>query len=91
MRKKLSHIMLELHNVRMEPSSVRKKSKRTTQCEKKTVTCNVGTAQYEDGTIKCEKKIREPPNVTKELSYMMLKLHNMRTEPSNVRKKNCHM
>ena len=25
MRKKLSHVMLELHNVRMEPSNVRKK------------------------------------------------------------------
>ena len=55
--------MLELHNVRMEPSSVRKKSKRTTQCEKKTVTCNVGTAQYEDVTIKCEEKVKEPLNV----------------------------
>ena len=27
MRKKLSHVMLELHNVRMEPSNVRKKVK----------------------------------------------------------------
>ena len=34
------------------------------------------------------KKIREPPNVRKELSHMMLKLHNMRMEPLNVRKKN---
>ena len=25
MRKKLSHVILELHNVRMEPSNVRKK------------------------------------------------------------------
>ena len=25
MRKKLSHVMLKLHNVKMEPSSVRKK------------------------------------------------------------------
>ena len=30
-----------------------------------TVTCDVGTAQCEDDTIKCEKKIREPPNVIK--------------------------
>ena len=79
--------MLELHNVRMEPSSMRKKSKRTTQCEKKTFICNVGTAQYEDGTIKCEKKVREPPNVTKELSYVILKPHNVRMKLSNVRKK----
>ena len=32
MRKELSHVMLELHNVRMESSSVRKKE--TTQCDK---------------------------------------------------------
>ena len=30
-----------------------------------TVTCDVDTAQCEGGTIKCEKKIKEPPNVTK--------------------------
>ena len=34
-----------------------KKSKGTTKCEKITVTCDVGTAWYEDGTIKCEKKV----------------------------------
>ena len=45
------------------PSNMRKKSKGTTKCEKRTVTCNVGTAQYKDKTINCEKKIREPPNV----------------------------
>ena len=38
-------------------------------------------------TIKCEKKVREPPNVRKELSHLMLELHNMRMEPSSVRKK----
>ena len=63
------------------------KSKETTKCEKKTVTCDVGTIQYEDGTVKCEKKVREPPNVKKELLHVMLKLHNMRMESSNVRKK----
>ena len=35
---------------------------------KKTVTCDVGITQYEDGTVKCEKKVRELPNVRKELS-----------------------
>ena len=49
--------------MRMEPSNVRKKSKRIAQREKRTVTYDVGTAQYEDETIKCEKKVREPPNV----------------------------
>ena len=48
------------------------KNKGTTECEKRTVTCNVRTAQYEDRTVKCEKKVREPPNVRKKLSHMML-------------------
>ena len=33
------------------------------------------------------KKIREPHNVTKELTYVMLELYNVRIKPSNVRKK----
>ena len=37
----------------------------TIKCEKSTVTCDIGIAQCEDGTIKYEKKIREPSNVTK--------------------------
>ena len=57
------------------------------KCEKRTVTCDVGIAQCKDETVKCEKKVREPPNVKKELSHMMLKLHNVRVEPLNVRKK----
>ena len=72
--------MLKLHNVRMELSNVRKKNKETTKCEKRTITCDVGTAQY-------EKKVREPPNVRKKLSHMMLEQHNARMELSNVRKK----
>ena len=35
---------------------MRKKYKGTTKCDKSTVTYNIGTAQCEDGTIKCEKK-----------------------------------
>ena len=63
--------------------------------------CYVRTAQCEDEIVKREKKVREPPNVTKELSHVVLKPHNVRMEPSNVRKKikgttkcekkNCHM
>ena len=30
------------------------KNRGTTKCDKKTVTCNVGTAQYEDRTVKCD-------------------------------------
>ena len=63
------------------------KSKGTTQREKRTVTSDVETAQCEDGTVKCKKKVREPPNVTKELSYMMLELHNVRMKPSSVWKR----
>ena len=51
-----SYVILELHNMRMEPSNVRKKSNGTTKCEKRTITYDVGTAQYKDGTVKCEKK-----------------------------------
>ena len=63
MTKELSCVMLEPHNMRMKPLNVRKKSKRTAQCEKRTITYDVGIAQCEDETIKCEKKVREPPNV----------------------------
>ena len=63
------------------------KSKGTTKYEKKTVTCEVGTAQCGDEIVKCEKKVREPPNVTKELLCVMLKPHNIRMKSSNVRKK----
>ena len=31
-----------------------------------------------------KKKLREPTNVTKELSHMMLELHNMKMKASNV-------
>ena len=41
----------------------------------------------EDGIVKREKKVREPPNVTKELSHVISKPHNVRMKPSNVRKK----
>ena len=51
---------------------MRKKSKGTTKCEKRTVTCDIGIAQCEDETIKYEKKVREPSNVRKELSHVML-------------------
>ena len=79
--------MLELHNVRMEPSNMRKKSKKTTKCEKRIVTWDVETIQREDEIVNCEKKLREPSIVTKVLSYVMLKQHNVRMELSNVRKK----
>ena len=33
------------------------------------------------------KKVRKPPNVTKELLYVILEPHNVRIEQSNLRKK----
>ena len=87
MTKELSHVMLELHNVTIEPSNVRKKNKETTKCNKKTVTCEVEIAHGDDRIIKCEKKVRELPDVTKKLSHFMLELYNMKIKRSNVRKK----
>ena len=34
-----------------------------------------------------KKKVREPPNVRKELSHVILELHNVMMEQSNARKK----
>ena len=67
---------------------MRKKIRRTIECDKNTVICDIGTTQCDDEIIKYEKKkIRIPPNVTKVWSKVMLILHNVRIEPSNVRKK----
>ena len=71
----------------MEPLNVRKKKKETTKCDKRTVTHDVRTAQCEDGTVKYEKKIKEPPNMIKVQSHVMLVLHNVRMKSSNMRKK----
>ena len=40
-----------------------KKKRGTTEYDKSTVTCDISTAQCED--IKCEKKVRELPNIRK--------------------------
>ena len=76
-----SVIPLTIKTVKCE----KKKIKETTECDKRVVTCDVEIAQCADETIKCEKKVREPLNVTKELSHVMLELHNMRTESLNVK------
>ena len=85
MTKVLSNVMLVLPNVTIEPSNVRKK-KGTTKFDKRIITYDVRTTQCEDGTVKYEKKVREPPNVTKELSHVMKPSH-VRMESSNVRRK----
>ena len=38
---------------------------------------DIGTISCENGTSNVRKKKKEPPNVTKILSNVMLKLHNM--------------
>ena len=54
--KKTLNVTKVLSNVTIEPLNMRKKNKETTKCDKKTVTCDIGTAQFENETIKCEKK-----------------------------------
>ena len=66
---------------------MRVSKKRTIECDKMTVICDIGTAQCDNETIKYEKKIRVLPNVTKLRSEMMLVLHSVIMELSNVRKK----
>ena len=62
----------------MEQSNVRKKKREPPNVTKKIITYNVGITQCENRIVKYEKKIKEPSNVTKELSHVMLELHNMR-------------
>ena len=83
----LSNVMLKLHTMRMESSNVRKKNKETIKCDKRIITCDVGITQCENGIVKCKKKIRKPPSVTKEQSRIMLVVHNVKMELSNMRKK----
>ena len=46
----------------MKPSNVRKKNKETTEFDKSTVIFDVRSVQYEDETIKCEKKKKKKGN-----------------------------
>ena len=56
-----------------------------TKYNKSSIKCDVRIAQCEDETFKCEKKkIKEPPNVTKKLSHVILKLYNVRIKSLNV-------
>ena len=50
--------MLILLNVTIEPSNMSKKNKGNTKCDKSTVTCDVGINQYDNGTVKYEKKLK---------------------------------
>ena len=80
MTKVLSNVMLEQHSVRMESSNVIE-NMGTTECDKRTVICDVGTVQCEAGTINCKEKKKEPLNVTKVQSHVMLELRFVRLVP----------
>ena len=45
--------------------SKRKKKKKTIECDKSTVTFYVGIAQCNNRNVKCEEKIKVPPNARK--------------------------
>ena len=84
---------LVLHNVRIVPSNVRK-NKGTSECDKSVVTYDIDTTQCENDIIKREKKIREPLNVTKVQSHVMLVIYNVREKirkPPNVIKVQSHV
>ena len=51
------------------------------------ITYDIGIAQCDNRTVKYEKKIREPLNVIKVQSHMLLVLSNVTIKLSNVRKK----
>ena len=51
--------------MRMKLLNMRKKVRESSNVTKKTITCDIEIAQCEDGIVKCEKKVRKPPNVTK--------------------------
>ena len=63
-----------------------KKNKGTNKCNKSTVRNDVDITSCEKKTIKCEQK-REPSNVTKVQSHVMLVLPNMMMKLLNVKKK----
>ena len=75
MTKELSYVILKSHNVRMKPSNVRKKKKKgkeTTKYEKKRshVMLKLHNVRMKSSNVR--KKVREPLNVRKELSHVIL-------------------
>ena len=65
MRKELSHLILELHNVRMEPSNVRKKIKEPPNVTKELTLVMLELHNMRMELSNVRKKIKEPSNVTK--------------------------
>ena len=73
--------------MRIKPSNVREKKKGTTKCDKIIVKCYVSNTRCDNETIKYEKKIKEPLNVTRVQLNVMFVLHNVIMKLSNVKKK----
>ena len=55
------NVIMKLSNV----SKRKKKKKKTIECDKSTVTFDVGITQCNNRNVKCEEKIKVPPNVRK--------------------------
>ena len=59
----------------------------TIKCDKSTVQCDIGAVELDNGTIKCEKKNKGTTKCDKKQLHVILELHNVRIESSNMRKK----
>ena len=100
MRKELSHMMLELHNVRMKPSNVRKKVREPSNVKKELsqVMLELHNVRMEQsnvrkkskGTTKCEKRTVICDIGTAQCEDETVKCKKKVREPPNVRK-GCHM
>ena len=66
-RKKLSHVILELHNVRREPSSMKKKIRKPPNVTKELlyVMLESHNVRMKPSNVRKKKKLRESPNVRK--------------------------
>ena len=65
MTKELSHVMLELHNVRMEPSNMRNKIREPSNVTKELLHVMLELHNVRMKPSNVRKKVREPPNVKK--------------------------
>ena len=77
-RKKRSHVILKLHNVRVKPSNVWKKKVREPSNVRKElsyVILELHDVKLEPSNVR--KKIREPPNMIKKLSHMTKELSHV--------------
>ena len=94
--------MLVLLNITMKPSNLRKKKiKEPLYVIKKIVKCNIGTAQCDNGTVKCEEKKKETTKCDKRIVKCdvgtvqcedgTVKCEKKVREPPNVKKELSHV